>query len=160
MLCYDRRMKSLVLAATALLLAGCAASRFETPDLQIVGVEMQQADLFQQRFKVRLRVQNPNDRALPVQGITAKMDVGGEQFAQGVSGESFTVPAFGEAEFDMLLNANVAGAVIRLLAAMRDSKDAAPSLDYRVYGKLSLSSGLIRSIPFEEKGRFSPDDLR
>lgn len=148
------------MAICALLLGGCATSRLETPDLQIVGIEMQQSDLFQQRFKVRLRVVNPNDRALPVKGISANMDVNGEQFAQGVASESFTVPALGEAEFDMLLNANLAGTVMRLLSAARDKSGNAPSLDYRLYGKLSLASGVLRSIPFEEKGSFKPADLR
>jgi LEA14-like dessication related protein len=151
-------MRILIAAALAVLLSACAATRFETPHLQVVGIEMVQSELFEQRFKVRLRVQNPNDRALPVQGITAKMQLQGEDFAQGVAGESFTVPAFGEAEFDMLLSANMAGTILRLATAMRDKKSA-DKLDYRVTGKLSLSSGFLRSIPFEESGSFDLGQL-
>lgn len=151
-------MRILAAAALAVLLTACAATRFETPHLQIVGVEMMQSELFEQRFKVRLRVQNPNDRALPVQGISAKMQLQGEDFAQGVAGESFTVPAFGEAEFDMMLSANMAGAIMRLVSAMKDKKNT-DKLDYRVTGKLSLSSGMFRSIPFEESGSFNLGEL-
>jgi len=151
-------MRILIGVALALVLSACAATRFETPHLQVVGIEMVQSELFEQRFKVRLRVQNPNDRALPVQGISAKMQLQGEDFAQGVAGESFTVPAFGEAEFDMMLSANMAGAILRLATAMRDKKNA-DKLDYRVSGKLSLSSGMFRSIPFEESGSFDLGQL-
>lgn len=151
-------MRILIGAVLAIVLSACAATRFETPHLQVVGIEMVQSELFEQRFKVRLRVQNPNDRALPVQGISAKMQLQGEDFAQGVAGESFTVPAFGEAEFDMMLSANMAGAILRLATAMRDKKNT-DKLDYRVSGKLSLSSGMFRSIPFEESGSFDLGQL-
>ncbi|MBV6417345.1 MAG: hypothetical protein CMLOHMNK_02007 [Steroidobacteraceae bacterium] len=146
-------------AFAALLLVGCAATRFETPEIRIVGIELQQSDLFQQRFKVHLRVQNPNDRALPVKGITANMELNGEEFAQGIAGDSFTVPAMGEAEFDMLLTANMAGAILRLVTDMQRGK-AADSLEYRMHGKLSLASGFLRSIPFDEKGSLELGDLR
>ena len=146
-------------AAFALMAGGCAATRFETPTLQVVNIEMQRSELFDQRFKVRLRVQNPNDRALPVKGISATMDLNGEEFAHGVAGEAFTVPAFGEAEFDMLLSANMAGAILKLFSGMRGDK-ARDSLDYRVRGKLSLYAGFMRTIPFEEKGTFRLGDLK
>lgn len=76
-------------ATLALPLSGCAASRFETPDLKVGNVEMQKGDLFEQRFKVDLRVLNPNDRALPVKGITAKIDLNGEEFAQAVGSDGY-----------------------------------------------------------------------
>ncbi len=152
-------MKILWAASLALLLGGCATSRFETPDLKVVSVEMLKGDLFEQRFKVHLRVQNPNDRALPVKGITAKLDLNGEEFAQGVAGEAFTVPAYGEAEFDMLLSANMATAILKLVSGVRDGK-APESFDYRVYGKLSLAAGILRTIPFEEKGALKLGDLK
>ena len=52
----------------------------------------------------------------------------------------------------MNVTANVAGALARLLAR----RGAAPSeaIDYRIVGKVSLASGLLRSIPFEEQGTF------
>ena len=152
-------MRTPWIGAIALTLAACAATHFETPELRLVNIEMQRSELFDQRFKLRLRVLNPNDRALPVKGIDATMDLNGEAFAQGVAGEAFTVPAHGEAEFDMLLSANMAGAILKLFSGMRDDK-ARDSLDYRVRGKLSLAAGFMRTIPFEEKGTFRLKDLK
>ena len=68
-----------------------------------------------------MRVQNPNDRALPVKGIYYTLDVAGQEFAHGVSGASFVVPALGEAEFDMNVTANMAGALIKLLGTASGS---------------------------------------
>jgi hypothetical protein len=58
------------------------------------------------------------------------------------------VPALGEAEFDMQVTANLAGTLAKYL--MRGSTP--PALDYRLVGKVTLSSGFLRSIPIDEHG--------
>jgi LEA14-like dessication related protein len=148
-----RGMKNILLAGLATLsVASCSAlvPKLETPRLSIVNVEVLKTDLFEQRLKVRLRVQNPNNRELPVQGITYRMEVAGEDFAQGASAAAFTVPALGEAEFDMNVTANMATTLLRVLTQSGGAdRDA---LDYRMVGKVSLAKGFLRQIPFEEKG--------
>jgi LEA14-like dessication related protein len=136
------------------MLGGCSlfVPKFETPQLSVVNVEVQKADLWEQRMKVRIRVVNPNDRPIPVKGLTCTLEVAGEELAHGVSGASFNVPALGEAEFDMNMTANMAGAIIKLLGKGNDP--VGNEVEYRVRGKLSLSEGLLRSIPFEDHGKF------
>jgi LEA14-like dessication related protein len=140
------------LAATLLLSAGCAVTpRLEPPQLSVIGVEIVRGDLFEQRFKARMRVQNPNDRSIAVRGVSYTLQIGGEELGRGLSGSSFTVPASGEAEFDMLVTANLAGTVMRLLERARS--DGLPdSLSYRLRGEVKLAEGLVRTIPFDEKG--------
>jgi LEA14-like dessication related protein len=144
---------SVSLAATAML-GSCSlvVPRLETPQLSIVDVELQKADLWEQRMKVRMRVINPNDRPIPVKGLTVALEVAGQDLAHGVSGASFNVPARGEAEFDMNMTANMAGAILKLLG--KGSEAMGDEVDYRVTGKISLSEGLLRSIPFEDHGKF------
>lgn len=149
-------LASVWLVAALLLLSGCAAlgPRLETPNLSIVGVEILKGDLFEQRLRARMRVQNPNDRELAVKGITYTIEVGGEEFGRGISGSSFVVPRMGEAEFDMIVTANMAGTLLRLAnRAERDGRTA-DAVEYRIFGKVSLDAGLLRSIPFEERGSF------
>jgi LEA14-like dessication related protein len=143
----------LITAFLVLLTAGCSffVPKLETPKLSVVNVEMQKSDLWEQRMKVRMRVANPNDRPIPVKGLTVTLDVQGQELAHGVSGASFNVPALGEAEFDMNMTANMAGALLKLLGANNQIKD---EVEYRVRGKLSLSEGMMRSIPFEDRGTF------
>jgi LEA14-like dessication related protein len=144
---------SVSLAATSML-AGCSllVPKLERPQLSVVNVEVQKADLWEQRMKVRMRVVNPNDRPIPVKGLTCALEVGGQELAHGVSGASFNVPALGEAEFDMNMTANMAGAIIKLLGKGNDA--LGDELDYRITGKISLSEGILRSIPFEDRGKF------
>jgi LEA14-like dessication related protein len=139
-------------AASALLTSGCAlAPKFTTPTLTVVGVQLESGDLLAQHLKVRVHVQNPNDRTLPVRGIDYTLDVDGQPFATGESAASFVVPALGEAEFDMNVTTNVAGTLMRLMARAPAERASVP---YRLSGKISLSEGWLQSIPFEQRGTF------
>lgn len=145
----DRR-SNIGLLCGLVLLASCSGlvPKLEAPQLQVVGVELQRADLLSQQLRVRMRVTNPNDRALPVRAITYQVEVAGEPFAQGESERSFDVPALGSTEFDLGMKANAAGVLLRLLG----SGQRTDALDYRLTGRVQLASGLLRSVPFEEKG--------
>jgi LEA14-like dessication related protein len=138
---------------SAAVLVSCAlAPKFETPKLSVVDVQIQSSDLWAQRLKVRMHVQNPNDLALPIKGIAYTIEVDGQQFASGESATSFVVPARGEAEFDMNVTTNMAAALLKLLAHGPDVRGQ--SVPYRLSGKVSLSQGLLHSIPFDEQGTF------
>jgi len=139
-----------VLASAALVsLGACSAVvPLQEPKLQVVGVELLRGDLLRQELRVRMRVQNPNDRQLPVRSITYEVQLGGEPFAHGESDRDFLVPANGETEFDVSVTANAAAAVLKLVGSGR-KLDA---VEYRITGKVALSSGLFRNIPFDQKG--------
>jgi LEA14-like dessication related protein len=107
------------------------------------------ANFLEQRLRVRMRVQNPNDRSLPIQGLSYTVYLGGQEFATGVSDASFVVPALGSAEFNMDVTANAAGALFAVL-----SKPRGEGIDYHMKGRVELSHGWLRSIPFEQSGSF------
>jgi len=144
-----RSFCALALAGALLIAPGCASSlKLEPPHLSVVTMKVQSADIFSQRLQVRLRVVNPNDRELPIKGISYRIEVEGDQLAEGLTEAPFVVPAMGEAEFDMQVTANLAGTLAKYL--MRGSTPDA--LNYRLVGKVALSSGFLRSIPFDERG--------
>jgi len=149
-----KRASLVAVYAVSVALASCSlfVPKLETPKLSVVNVELLKSDLWEQHMKVRMRVVNPNDRPIPVKGLTVALDVQGEELAHGVSAAAFDVPALGEAEFDMNMTANMAAALVKLLGNRNSMHD---SVDYRVKGKLSLSEGMLRSIPFEDHGTFS-----
>jgi LEA14-like dessication related protein len=140
-----------ILAALALpVLAGCSMlPRLEAPKLSVISLRMQSADILSQRLQLRMRVLNPNARDLPIKGISYRIEVNDAQLGQGLTNTPFVVPAMGEAEFDVQVTANLAGALARLLMR-RESQD---SLEYRLVGEVALSSGFLRRIPFDERGR-------
>jgi LEA14-like dessication related protein len=145
-------MRSVSLLLVAVALSGCAliVPRLQTPRLSIVDVEVRRANLLEQQLRVRMRVENPNDRSLPVQGLSYTVYLGGQEFATGVSDASFVVPALGPADFDMDVTANAAGALFAVL-----SKPRGQGIDYRMKGRVELTHGWLRSIPFEESGTFT-----
>src|ERR1043165_4514903 len=134
--------RAVLLAGVAVICGGCAATHFEPPQLTVVSMQVQSADLFSQRMLVHMRVVNPNARALPVKSINYRIEVGGADLAQGLADKPFVVPAMGEAEFDVQVTANLANALTQILGR-KSSRD---KLDYRLVGSVSLSSGFLRRI--------------
>lgn len=145
-------MRSASFLLLAVALSGCAlfVPKLQTPQLSIVDVEVLRANLMEQQLRVRMRVENPNDRSLPVKGLSYTVYLRGQEFATGVSDASFVVPALGTAEFNMDVTANAAGALFTIL-----SKPRGQGIDYRMKGRVELAHGWLRSIPFEESGTFS-----
>jgi LEA14-like dessication related protein len=133
-----------------LALSGCSliVPKLERPTLSVVSVQMLKSDLWHQELKLRMRVRNPNDRALPVKGLSYQLEVDGQELAHGMSGDRFVVPALGEAEFDMSVSANMATVLIKVLS------QGTNQVDYRITGKIALSLGLLRSISFNDHGTF------
>ena len=144
-------MKPLPLLVALLALCGCSlfVPKLEAPHLSVVGIELQKGSLWQQKLRVRMHVDNPNDRVLPIKGITYTLDVNGQEFAHGESAASFVVPPLGEAEFDMNMTANMAGTIISLLSHGSDA-----NVEYHLAGRISLSQGWLRSVPFDQQGTF------
>ncbi|MEP7312612.1 MAG: LEA type 2 family protein, partial [Pseudomonadota bacterium] len=124
-------MRRLTLVAL-LALAGCSSllPKLEAPRLSIVNVELLKSDLLQQQLRVRMRVQNPNDRTLPVRSIEYSIEVAGEEFAHGDSDRNFVVPALGETEFDVNVTVNAASLLLRLAGGGGRNRE----LNYRLVG--------------------------
>ncbi len=131
-----------------LLCSAACAAKFERPNITVVGIDMKSGNLLQQMFLVKFQVQNPNDRDLPVSGLHAELNVGGEQIASGVSNRAFVVPAHGQSEFDMTITANMALAMLKL------ANQHADSIDYEVTGAASLDLPFMHNLPFHQNGSF------
>ena len=151
---HKRFLIALLALCVLVSLPGCGTigPRLKAPELSVANVEIIKGDLFEQRLRARMRVQNPNDRELRVRGITYTVELGGEELGRGLSGSSFVVPARGEAEFDMMVTANLAGTLLKLFERARKSGGIPNELAYRLRGEVKLDSGLLRTVPFDEKG--------
>ena len=148
-----RLLAGAVLCVLSLCLTACSAlgPKIEVPRLSLVSVAMTSADIFNQQFLVRLNVENPNDRELPIRGIDYKLFLEGDSFAEGVSNKAFTVPANGETEFDMTVRTNFVSGVGRLMSRL-NGRD---QVQYVVEGKVLTDISMAKKIPFQESGSVS-----
>ena len=130
--------------------AGCSAlaPKIETPRLMLVSAAMTSGDIFSQTFRLRMHVQNPNDRELPIRGIDYQLFLQGDSFAEGVSEQPFVVPALGETEFDLTVRTNFVSSIGRLLSRL-GGKD---EVQYVIEGKVLTDIGMFKKIPFRESG--------
>jgi len=140
-----------LLALTMLISLGACSSmvpKLESPRLKVVDVAMTSGDVFNQNFRVRVNVENPNDRELPIKGIDYQLFLQGDSFAEGVSTAPFVVPAKGATDFDLTVRTNFVSSLGRLLTRLNGKK----TVEYVIEGKVLLSSGLLRKIPFQSSG--------
>jgi len=152
-LCYIGPMRSAALLLLACTLGACSSivPRLEAPHLSITNVELLSGTVWEQRLRVHLRVENPNDRALPVAALVYTIEVAGQELARGAANESFIVPANGESEFATDVTANMAGALVAILGRGGGKNQA---IDYHISGKVTLAGGFVHSIPFDHSGTF------
>jgi LEA14-like dessication related protein len=145
-------LRPLLLACLLLPAVACTGlgGNLLTPRVKVLDVRPLTADMFAQRFTVRVLVQNPNDLELPVRGIDYQLMLMGDSFAEGVSNESFLLPALGEAEFDMTVTTNFMSALGRLVSRAGGGK--LDKIEYEFTGKIFVDKGVLRKIPFSQQG--------
>lgn len=123
--------------------------KYNRPNVTVSSIQLRSGNLLQQNFAVKLNIQNPNDRDLPVRGVHAELNVGGDQIASGVSDRSIVIPAFGEAEIDVTVTANMLLALSKLTGKLNQQ---AESIDYDLTGAASIDLPFLRNLPFHQTG--------
>jgi LEA14-like dessication related protein len=148
----SRLTRRALVLATLFALVACAGlgPKLEAPALSVTSVQMLSGDMFSQIFKLRVKVENPNDVEVPVESIEYTLFLMGDRFGEGATDHAFVLPARGEAEFDMMLTTNFVSALGRLVSRMGGNK--LENVEYDITGKLHLQKGLMRTIPFNHKG--------
>lgn len=142
----------LLIGLLATLTVACASlgKMREPPVVNLAGLQMGEMTLFEQRYQLQLRVQNPNDDELPISGLYCTLYINDREFAKGVSNANVTVPRFGEA----LLSVDVVSDLRRVLEQLRDAGGKpVNAVSYRLSGKLALQGSPI-PVPFDYHGEF------
>jgi LEA14-like dessication related protein len=145
-------LRILTLAACTVLLAACSTMRLQAPDVMPTSVELVDAQITGQRFKVGMHVQNPNDRALPIKSVSCALEIEGVEVGHGESSAPFNVPAHGESDFDMVVTTNLAMSVPNLAMKLFRGGDL-PS--YRLSGTVNPDITLVPPIPFWKSGQIA-----
>ena len=142
----------------SLALAGCARRGPRAPvRSNVVGLEPIPGEGMEMRFKVKLRVQNPNETAIDFDGLALDLDLNGRPFATGVSDGAGSVPRFGETLIEIPVSVSAIAVVRQALGVIEG--DGKAEVPYALRGR--LAGGLLGGMRFSDSGTLKlPDPLK
>ncbi len=138
------------IAAAWLAAAGCAGiygGEVESPDVQLADMVLLEATVFEQRMRVDLRIINPNDFDLKLDGIRFELEINDDVVARGVSDEDARVPRLGDALVSVATTTSSIALIRQIVEASSRS-----TLSYRLSGDHFLRHALQRTVAFEKSG--------
>lgn len=140
----------------ALLMSSCSSlsSLVEKPGLSVADFSMVDGNIFQQTFRIRLKVDNPNAFSLPILGLNYGLNIAGVDVANGTSANGVRVPANGTDYLDIDLSTNLLKSLPELSNVI---KSGGKDLSYNFKGNLNLDNAFIKKVPFNKTGSFNLD---
>ena len=105
--------------------------------------------IFEQRFDVKLRIQNPNNTDLSINGLRFEIELNEREFANGMSGQRIIVPRFGSELVDVEVFTTL-GSFLRQIQMLNSS--APQKVRYRLKGSAFVGSPRTFKAPFDENG--------
>jgi LEA14-like dessication related protein len=135
------------------ILSGCASlqNREDRIRVTIADLKPLESTLMEQRYLIKIRVQNRSKEALNVDGMSFDLDLNGKRFASGVSNQKATIPGYGESMLEVKLSSTVFG-LIKQFGVLQDRQNAA--FDYQISGSLSSPDSML-ALPFNEQGEIN-----
>ncbi len=138
-----------VLISSFLMVTGCAGvfKQVETPRISVVNLHLVEATVFEQNYRIQLRIQNPNTFEIPVKGLQYTIELNDQHFASGVSNHSAAIPALDSAVIEV-------EAISTLLSFFRQfnnlQQGKLETISYRLNGKIHLTD--LPSQSFDYRG--------
>lgn len=145
---------SIVASTCALILVlACAACStmprdFEPPKVSIANIMPKDMTLMEQRFEVQLRIQNPNNVELGINGARFDIELNGKEFGSGMSGEKIRIPRFGSE----VMTGEVITGLGSMLRQIQGLSSGETKVQYRLKGKAFADAPGSFTIPFEDTG--------
>jgi len=140
----------------ALLLGGCA--QYKPVDVFVIGLQPVKGSPLEQRIRVDLRIQNPNDQAIEAHGMQVRLDVNGARLARGVSDAAFTVPRLSETTTSIVATTSLFD-LAKQIVALSGTQSFRYVLEGDIYVD-SIPGGFGRSVSFHNEGEFKPGQIK
>ena len=139
------------LLLVVLCLTACATvpRDIEPPKLSIANIVPKDVAVFEQRFDVQFRIQNPNDQELEINGLRFDIELNDKKFGSGMSGQQVKVPRFGSEVVNVEVITGL-GSFLRQVQELNTS--GARKLRYGLKGTAFVESPSRFKLPFDEKG--------
>jgi LEA14-like dessication related protein len=136
--------------ALILLLFGCAAFQqsMERPHINIANIMPREIKLFEQVFDLELRIQNPNNTPLEINGLAFDLELNGKQFATGVSNQSLVIDRLSSDIIHVEAITTLVG-FLRQVAEYQETP--IPRVAYRIKGAIYSGSSNVK-LRFDDFG--------
>lgn len=138
-------MMLLLLGLTACASLGPQEKRLKVTLSSIMPVE---STLMEQRYLVKLRVQNRSSKPLTIDGVSFDLRLNGKDFASGVGNQQTTIPGYGDSLLEMKVSSSLFG-VIRQIQSIPEMEGK--PLAYEISGNLSTPAHFF-NLPFRQTG--------
>ncbi|WP_440875697.1 LEA type 2 family protein [Thalassotalea sp. PLHSN55] len=133
------------------ILSGCASMNldYKEPSVEVTSFKMLPANGFEQNFEIGLKLTNPNNFELPINGISYQLNVAGESLAHGVAADIPTAAAFGESRFVVPVSTSLFGGfkVLRSLMSKQGQ-----DISYQLKADIDIDIPFMPTITVTEDG--------
>ena len=159
---YARRFVTvLALAISGWLLSGCAGlspslDSLKEPEVSLAGLALTDANPLGPRFLVRLKVDNPNDMEVSLDGAEVALALNGQPIASGTSRSPLSLARRGSTHVDVEVATDTLAVIQQILGLANRS-----SFDYGISGRLTVLDwlGPLGRIPFKFTGTMDWETL-
>jgi LEA14-like dessication related protein len=139
-------MRSIGTRLSALMLVvmlwGCAAlnPNFQEPEVNVTSFKLVPGNSLSPTFEIGLRVLNPNNTALNLNGLSYNARIKGNKVFSGVANDLPTIPAYGEEDIKLTAKADLFGGLGLITDLLKEQK--AP-ITYQLQVKIDLQNFLL-----------------
>lgn len=152
--------RTLLITSLALLIHGCAAlsPSFEEPELQITAVEpLPNNHSGNLRFRIHLRVFNPNNTELALSGLSYTLSLAGHKVVTGTSSDLPPIPAFGQDAIVVDASASLMGSIMAAAELIQLQSNNVP---YELEARVGLRRSIIPYINVAKRGQIELTQYR
>lgn len=122
----------------------------EEPIVHLSDLRVRDVQLFEQRYTLALRVENPNPQELPLSGLSYRVLLNKVELGRGASRQSVTIPPYGESVIEVDLVSNT----LSLVQRVKDiTSGVTNGVKVSIIGNMSLMNR-PSPLPFSFQGDF------
>ena len=133
--------KLILINFVIILISGCALTGkdLDKPEIEITSLNLMPMTGMEARFKIGLRIINPNREAFTVKGMSYNLNLDGFKVIRGVSSENFSVDAYSEKE----LSITASTSLFQSLGFIKDFISSANSEPMKYTFETKLDTGSV-----------------
>ncbi len=143
-------------ALVVLTVSACAVLRpeIDDPRIELVSIKPLPTQSFEQRFEIGLKILNPNNRELAINGIAFDLRVDGFNLVSGVAADLPAVPAYGEQYASVEAGTNLINGLRFIEQFLSKPKNV---ISYELEATLDISGLLVPKVRVSYDGELALD---